>query len=229
MCQTKAHQTLVPLLTFSASESGWPAAGWGSPARRAQAWGTAPLHRQQSSAARWRARSSIWQEMELPDVSNKFPSWVSPVPAHRWITSNCNTCWAGFPARWQECAQVLGGKVPDGPSSFEWLPVLWLRLAELELSSQNILVSTNQHPDGKAAVAKEVSVTEIRIQNYSSLWAGQDSWEVPSPQTVLLGRTSQRVCHSVGRDLTSSRPFTLGPFLLLHVCKDLDLHLYLHI
>lgn len=229
MCRTKAHQTLVPLLTFSAScEPGWQATGWGSPAHRAQPCGTAPLHRQQSPAARWRARSSIWQEMELPDVSNKFPSWVSPVPAHRWISSNCNTCWAGFPARWQECAQGLGRNLPDGPSSLEWLPVFWLRLAELELSSQNILVSTNQHPDGKAAVAKEVSVTEIHIQNCSSLRAGQDSWEVPSPQTVL-GRTRERVCHSAGRDLTSSRPFTLGPFPLLHVYKDLDLHLYLHI
>lgn len=88
MCQTKAHQTLVPLLTFSAScEPGWQAAGWGSPAHRAQPCGTAPLHRQHSPAARWRARSSIWQEMELPDVPNKFPSLVSPVPAHRWAAT----------------------------------------------------------------------------------------------------------------------------------------------
>lgn len=38
-----------------------------------------------------------------------------------------------------------------------------------------------------------------------------------------------RVCHNIGRDLTSSHPFTLGSFLVLHRYKDLDLNLYLHI
>lgn len=47
--------------------------------------------------------------------------------------------------------------------------------AELEPSSKNILVSTNQHFVGKAALSKEVSVTEIHIQKYSALWIGRDS------------------------------------------------------
>ena len=162
-CQSKAHQIPVPLLIFSAScKSGWQGTKWGSQARRAQACGTAPLHRQQrwlpdgEPGARFGKR---WNFQVC--LTSVHPGWALSLLTGGYL-------WTAAPAK-QEFAQVLARNLPDGPNSFKWLPVFWLRLAELEPSSQNILVSTYQHFDGKAALAKEVSVTEIHIQKYSAL------------------------------------------------------------